>query len=82
MRYIHRMGYHTPVKQKEFLYILTWNNLQDITAEKEQGGQKCIQSVLLKKVESCPGGSVVKNLPANAKDTGLNPDPGRSHVGR
>ena len=27
-----------------------------------------------------PGGSVVKNLPANAGDTGLIPDPGRSHV--
>ena len=27
-----------------------------------------------------PGGSVVKNLPANAGDTGLIPGPGRSHV--
>ena len=27
-----------------------------------------------------PGGSVVKNLPANAKDTGLIPGPGRSHM--
>ena len=25
-----------------------------------------------------PGGSVVKNLPANARDTGVIPDPGRS----
>ena len=29
-----------------------------------------------------PGGSVVKNLPANAGDTGLIPDPGRSHTPR
>ena len=27
-----------------------------------------------------PGGSVVKNLPANAGDTGSVPDPGRSHI--
>ena len=26
-----------------------------------------------------PGGSVVKNPPASAGDTGLTPDPGRSH---
>ena len=29
-----------------------------------------------------PGGAVVKNLPANAGDTGLNPGPGRSHMPR
>ena len=29
-----------------------------------------------------PGGSAVKNLPANAGDTGSIPDPGRSHVPR
>ena len=27
-----------------------------------------------------PGGTVVKNPPANAGDTGLSPDPGRSHM--
>ena len=27
-----------------------------------------------------PGGAVVKNLPANAGDTGSSPGPGRSHV--
>ena len=27
-----------------------------------------------------PGGSVVKNPPANAEDTGLIPDEGRSHI--
>ena len=27
-----------------------------------------------------PGGSVVKNLPDNAGDTGSIPDPGRSHM--
>ena len=29
-----------------------------------------------------PGGAVVKNLPANAGDTGLIPGPGRSHMPR
>ena len=27
-----------------------------------------------------PGGTVVKNLPANAGDTGSGPGPGRSHM--
>ena len=27
-----------------------------------------------------PGGSAVKNTPANARDADLIPDPGRSHV--
>ena len=27
-----------------------------------------------------PGGAVVKNLPANAGDTGSSPGPGRSHT--
>ena len=27
-----------------------------------------------------PGGAVVKNLPANAGNTGLSTDPGRSHM--
>ena len=31
-------------------------------------------------IEGFPGGSVVKNLPANAEDTGLIPDAGRSLV--
>ena len=29
-----------------------------------------------------PGGSVAKNPPANAGDTGSSPDPGRSHMSR
>ena len=29
-----------------------------------------------------PGGTVVKNPPANAGDTGLSPGPGRSHKSR
>ena len=28
----------------------------------------------------CPSGTVVENLPANARDTGPSPGPGRSHM--
>ena len=35
---------------------------------------------ILKSLLGFPGGSVVKNLPANARDTGLIPDLGRSHM--
>ena len=36
----------------------------------------------LKNEEGFPGGAVVKNLPANAGDTGLSPGLGRSHMPR
>ena len=36
----------------------------------------------LKTQEGLPGGAVVKNLPANAGDTGSSPGPGRSHMPR
>ena len=39
-----------------------------------------IQSHLKKQEKGFPGGAVVKNLPANAGDTGLISDPGRSHM--
>ena len=35
-----------------------------------------------KRPRDFPGGAVVKNPPANAGDTGLSPDPGRSHMPR
>ena len=36
----------------------------------------------IKVLEGFPGGTVVKNLPANAGDTGSSPGPGRSHMPR
>ena len=33
-------------------------------------------------LQGFPGGAVVKNLPANAGDTGSSPGPGRSHMPR
>ena len=35
---------------------------------------------LLKSCQDFPSGTVVKNLPANAGDTGSSPGPGRSHM--
>ena len=32
------------------------------------------------KEQGFPGGSVVKNTPANAEDTSLIPGPGRAHI--
>ena len=34
----------------------------------------------LRNFQGFPGGEVIKNLPANAGDTGLRPGPGRSHM--
>ena len=43
-------------------------------------------SLVVQRLRIClpdfPGGAVVKNLPANAGDTGSSPGPGRSHVSR
>ena len=36
----------------------------------------------LSNVKDFPGGAVVKNLPANAGDTGSSPGSGRSHMPR
>ena len=44
---------------------------------------RCIwrrKSILKINVPGFPGGAVVKNLPANAGDTGSSPGPGRSHM--
>ena len=35
---------------------------------------------IIYKMEGFPGGTVDKNLPANAGDTGSSPGPGRSHM--
>ena len=37
-----------------------------------------IRDSILPHMQSCPGGAVVKNLPANAGETGLIPGLGRS----
>ena len=42
----------------------------------------CLISILQLEItlSGFPGGAVVKNLPANAGDTGSSPGPGRSHM--
>ena len=37
---------------------------------------------VIKRPGGLPGGTVVKNPPANAGDTGSSPGPGRSHMPR
>ena len=36
--------------------------------------------IIIKTMWDFPGGAVVKNLPANAGDTGLSPGPGGYHM--
>ena len=51
------------------------------------GGSKSLPTVYMHAIsrmteKGFPGGTVVKNLPANAGDTGSSPSPGRSHMPR
>ena len=41
-----------------------------------------VRMTIIKKSTGFPGGAVVKNLPANAGDTGSSPGLGRSHMPR
>ena len=45
-------------------------------------GAHGITRVLKNDREGFPGGTMVKNPPANAQDTGLSPGPGGSHMPR
>ena len=44
--------------------------------------EQSIQILKKDRTRDFPGGAVVKNLPANAGDTGSSPGPGRSHMPR
>ena len=48
--------------------------------DKRWGARGCREANLKERLEDFPGGAVVKNLPANAGDTGSIPVPGRSHM--
>ena len=50
------------------------------TEQRSDGGGGGLPSVNYNDNGGFPGSSVVKNPPANAGDTGLIPDPGRSHM--
>ena len=47
---------------------------------KEVGNPEIINKQEFLSSVGFPGGTVVKNLPANAGDTGLSPGPRRSHM--
>ena len=54
----------------------------EVVGAEESGGlpQWWCWSCIKKDEQDFPGGTVVKNPPANAGDMGLIPGPGRSHV--
>ena len=73
--------------------VINWNQLVDTCLEKIHVSQRFYYFVnvrysyivfLFVSSKVCfrdfPGGTVVKNLPANAGDTGSSPGPGRSHM--
>ena len=63
------------------------NRLLQIRKSKEpKSMQRCLASLIITEIqikshnEDFPGGTVVKNPPVNAGDTGSIPGPGRSHM--
>ena len=61
-------------------YGQTWNHIS--TPDPVLPRQQCSLSELKTFTEGFPAGAVVKNLPANAGDTGSSPGLGRSHMPR
>ena len=56
---------------------------KDQKAEIQELEKKWTESVMARYEDGdFPGGTVVKNPPANAGDTGSSPGPGRSHMPR
>ena len=58
-----------------------------MSVPRKRKSQGLIKTKSHEAVKSClvrdfPGGAVVKNPPANARDTGSSPGPGRSHMPR
>ena len=63
------------------MYLQTWY----MTWEKQNTSTMFLPgmynlNLIKRKHQGFPDGSVVMKLPANAGDTGLIPDPGRSHM--
>ena len=58
-----------------FLTCLLWRKIRNSVLD-------TLRSLLEMVVEDFPGGTVVKNPPANAGDTGSSPGPGRCHMPR
>ena len=75
------------IKKNEIMpFSATWMDLEIIIlsevsqAEKDKYHMISLHMESKKMIQGFPGGAVVKNLPANAGDTGLSPGPGRSHM--
>ncbi|KAJ8791729.1 hypothetical protein J1605_020451 [Eschrichtius robustus] len=64
--------------------MLKFNIPQPIHQESRKSVSKkemlAVKSSFKTQIMHFPGGTVVKNPPANAGDTGSSPGPGRSHV--
>ena len=58
------------------------SDLEKLRKELTNSGKNLNLYVLKITHEGFPGGTVVKNPPANAEDTGSSPGPGRSHMPR
>ena len=74
------------IDKLDFIKLKTsvqWKTMSGEWEDAPHNGRKYLQKIDLKK--NCwgfPGGTMIKNLPANAGDTGLSPGPGRSHMPR
>ena len=72
-----------------FLNLQKSSNASNSTYKREDGLTQCFLPLSYSKLkisrvtsQGFPGGAVVKNLPANAEDTGSSPGLGRSHMPR
>ena len=59
---------------------LWWQDSQNLYASNSFIVKQKKQKLLRVQEEGFPGGTVVRNPPANAGDTGSSPGPGRSHM--
>ena len=77
MWHIHTMDYFPAMRKKGILPSVTvWMKLEGIMLS------EISQTERQKLYEGFPGGTVVKNPPVNAGDTGSSPGPGRSRMPR
>ena len=62
------------------IYLYITKTLLLMSGKQREDDKREKRRTVSKLLHAFPGGSVVKNLPANAGDTGLVADPGRSHM--